>query len=170
MPRPTTKATLMDLGHENYQKMWALIDTFDENERIHGKVPFEDRDKNIRDILIHLHHWHLMMLDWYEVGMRGDKPDMPAKGYTWRTIADLNQTIWARYQETDYHEAKRLLDDSFAQVQAIIEQHDDESLFTKKRYPWTGSTSLGSYLVSATSSHYDWAIKKLKKYKKQITS
>ncbi|MGO3678157.1 MAG: ClbS/DfsB family four-helix bundle protein, partial [Microbacteriaceae bacterium] len=29
-------------------------------------------------------------------------------------------------------------------------------------FPWTGTTSLGSYCVSATSSHYDWAIKKIR--------
>ena len=39
----------------------------------------------------------------------------------------------------------------------------DEELFTKKKYHWTGSTSLGSYLVSATSSHYDWALKLIRK-------
>ncbi|HOP45228.1 MAG TPA: ClbS/DfsB family four-helix bundle protein, partial [Flavobacteriales bacterium] len=38
-----------------------------------------------------------------------------------------------------------------------------EELFEKKRYRWTGSTSLGAYLVSATSSHYDWALKLIQK-------
>ena len=45
----------------------------------------------------------------------------------------------------------------------------DDELFEKKRYKWTGSTSLGAYLVSATSSHYDWAFKLIKKcLKKQL--
>lgn len=35
-------------------------------------------------------------------------------------------------------------------------------LFTKRLYSWTGSTSLGAYLVSSTSSHYDWG-KKVKR-------
>ena len=30
-------------------------------------------------------------------------------------------------------------------------------------YHWTATTSLGSYLVSATSSHYDWALKLIRK-------
>ncbi|WP_334085189.1 ClbS/DfsB family four-helix bundle protein, partial [Helicobacter typhlonius] len=30
-------------------------------------------------------------------------------------------------------------------------------------YKWCGNTSLGSYCVSATSSHYDWASKCIKK-------
>jgi hypothetical protein len=32
---------------------------------------------------------------------------------------------------------------------------NDEQL-TKKKYAWTGTTSLGAYLISATSSHYEW--------------
>jgi hypothetical protein len=46
---------------------------------------------------------------------------------------------------------------SHAKVLAIVERHTNAELFTKKRYAWTGSTSLGAYLVSATCSHYEWA-------------
>ena len=35
-----------------------------------------------------------------------------------------------------------------------------EELFSKKVYKWVGGSTLGSYFVSSTSSHYDWAIKK----------
>ena len=31
---------------------------------------------------------------------------------------------------------------------------------------WVGGSTLGSYFVSTTSSHYDWAMKKLKAHKK----
>ena len=57
---------------------------------------------------------------------------------------------------------------SFLDVQELIHQHSYDELFEKKKYKWTGTTSLASYLISATSSHYDWAIKKLKKYKKAL--
>ena len=49
----------------------------------------------------------------------------------------------------------------------LIKRHNDEELFVKKRYAWTGTTTLGSYFISATSSHYDWALKLITKaYKK----
>jgi hypothetical protein len=50
----------------------------------------------------------------------------------------------------------------------IIEKHTDEELFTKKKYAWTGTTSLGSYLISATSSHYDWGLKTIKLLRKLV--
>ena len=74
------------------------------------------------------------------------------------------------YQTTTYDEASKMIKKSFLEVQEVINKYNDDELFEKKRYKWTGTTSLGSYLVSATSSHYDWAIKKLKKYKKALNT
>lgn len=88
---------------------------------------------------------------------------MPAKGYTWKTLPDLNREIWKKYQDLNLQKAKEMLETSFNSVQKIIQKHSHEDLFTKKQYPWTGSTSLGAYLISATSSHYDWAYKLIKK-------
>jgi hypothetical protein len=55
---------------------------------------------------------------------------------------------------------------SHKDVMALIEKHNDDELFTKKKYQWTGTTSLGSYFISSTSSHYDWGLKTIKPLKK----
>jgi hypothetical protein len=62
------------------------------------------------------------------------------------------------------------LKDSHQKMMAIISGHSDEELFTKKRYKWTGSTSLGSYAVSASSSHYQWAIDLIRKWVKYLSA
>jgi hypothetical protein len=41
-------------------------------------------------------------------------------------------------------------------------------LFSKGIFPWVGGSTLGSYFVSATSSHYNWAMKKIRKFKKSL--
>jgi hypothetical protein len=165
MPRPKSKEELLNLSQENYNKLLTFIEQMDEEEQ-HKVFPKGTMNRNIRDVLMHLHHWHLMMMDWYKVGMAGNQPDMPAIGYTWKTTPALNRWIWEHYQNTSLEEAKKNLKDSFQQIRKIIQNHSNEELFEKKRYKWTGSTSLGSYLVSATSSHYDWAYKLIKKAKK----
>jgi hypothetical protein len=38
-----------------------------------------------------------------------------------------------------------------------VSAYSEEDLFSKRRFAWTASTSVGSYAVSATTSHYDWA-------------
>lgn len=45
-----------------------------------------------------------------------------------------------------------------------------KKLIGKEIYKWVGGSVLGSYFVSATSSHYDWAMKKLKTHKKNCKS
>ena len=165
MARPKSKIDLLQQSQENFKKLISFIEQMSLAEQ-EKEFPKGSMNRNIRDVLMHLHHWHLMMLNWYEVGMTGEKPDMPAKGYSWKTTTALNQWIWEHYQNTSLEEAKVTLKDSYQQIQQIIERHSDEELFEKKRYKWTGTTSLGSYLVSATSSHYDWAFKLIKKSKK----
>ena len=50
----------------------------------HQEFPEGTMNRNIRDVLAHLHHWHLLMLEWYRLGMTGEKPAMPATGYSWK--------------------------------------------------------------------------------------
>ena len=165
MPRPKSKDELLELSQSNFKKLNDYVDNFSKDEQ-QTEFPPGTMNRNIRDVLAHLHHWHLMMLDWYKVGMKGEKPDMPAKGYTWKTTPALNRWIWEKYSDTNLKDTRKMLNDSYEQLQAVIQAHNNDELFEKKRYKWTGTTSLGSYLVSATSSHYDWAYKLIKKAKK----
>lgn len=49
-----------------------------------------------------------------------------------------------------------------------LDDFSNEALFSKGFYSWTGTTTLGAYFISNTSSHYDWAIKKLKAHRRLI--
>ena len=166
MSRPKNKTELLTLSKLNFQKLTDLIDSFSEEEK-REYFPPGTLNRNIRDVLGHLHHWHLMFLKWYDVGMKGQKPEMPAKGYGWKDTPKLNALIQQKYREKSLTEVQVLIGQSFEKVFLIIERHSNEELCTKKRYKWPGSTSLGAYLVSATSSHYDWARKLINKCKKK---
>jgi len=165
MARPKSKSELLELSASNFEKLNNYIDTFSREEQTKD-FPEGTMNRNIRDVLAHLHHWHLLVQEWYKVGMTGEKPEMPAKGYTWKTTSDLNHKIWRKYNNEGLDEVRTDLDKSYAQLQKLIKKHNNNELFEKKRYKWTGSTSLGAYLISATSSHYDWAHKLIKKGKK----
>lgn len=49
---------------------------------------------------------------------------------------------------------------------SLAEEFDNAELFENKKFDWTGNTTLGSYFISSTASHYDWAIKKIKQSQK----
>ena len=81
----------------------------------------------------------------------------------------MNFEFWNKHQATPYQEAITFLQTSHAEVMQLIGTFTNEQLFTNKYFSWMGTTSLGNYCVSATSSHYDWIIKKIKKHKKELT-
>ncbi|HEX5334765.1 MAG TPA: ClbS/DfsB family four-helix bundle protein [Propionicimonas sp.] len=167
MPRPTTRIDLLDASAAGYAMLIGLAESLTP-EQAEAEFPFEDRDRNVRDVLAHLHEWHVMLLGWYRAGMDGEKPAIPAEGYTWQTLPALNRTIQQKYRDVPLGEVRRLLDASHAEVQELIANQTDPELFEKRRYGWTGTTSLGAYLVSSTSSHYDWALKKLRRYARTL--
>ena len=99
MPRPKTKSDLIDLSNANFAR---LMDYYkDPSDHIHSKsFPKEYLNRNTRDILGHLYEWHLLFFNWYQIGMAGDKPEMPAKGYTWKTTSELNRSILDKHKST----------------------------------------------------------------------
>jgi hypothetical protein len=167
MARPTTKAQLIEAGNENFNKLFALINSMTKAEQ-EQTFAFEDRDRNVRDVLVHLYEWHQLLLDWIRSNQAGNKSNFLPEPYNWKTYPQMNVKFWEKHQKTPFDKSVELLQESHSEVIKLIETFSNEELFTNKYFPWTGSTSLGSYCVSATSSHYDWAIKKIKKHKSDL--
>ncbi|MFA6875135.1 MAG: ClbS/DfsB family four-helix bundle protein [Parabacteroides sp.] len=161
MARPTTKQELIIAANSQFEKLWKLIDSLPEEKRI-GSFSFEDRDKNLRDVLVHLYEWHQLLLNWIRSNRAGHAANFLPEPYNWKTYPEMNVQFWQKHQTTSLEEAIALLKDTHSQVMTLIEPFTEEELFTKKYFPWTGTTNLGSYCISATSSHYDWAMKKIK--------
>ena len=168
MPRPTNKNMLIVAANEQFAKLFAHIDKMSVNEQ-NAAFNFEDRDKNLRDVLVHLYEWHKMVERWHKIGtLEGGMPQVPGEGYTWKTLPDLNMEIWKKYQNASLPEAKDMLQKSHKMIMKLIEPHTNEELFDKGVYKWTKSSTLGAYFVSCTASHYEWAIKKIKKQLKTL--
>lgn len=78
----------------------------------------------------------------------------------------MNIEFWKKHQTTSLTDVKTALKESHSDTMKLIESFSDDELFIKKHFSWTGTTSLGSYCISSTSSHYDWGIKKIKRHLK----
>ncbi|MDO5045739.1 ClbS/DfsB family four-helix bundle protein, partial [Campylobacter sp.] len=163
MPRPITKSDLISAAIKNYAKLELSISNltdqelntaFDFSKDEKKKEAHWRRDKNLRDVLIHLYEWHKLVLNWVDSNQNGvEKPFLPAP-YNWKTYGDMNMELWKKHQNTSLKEAKELLRKSHAEVLKLAESFTGEELFFKGVFKWTGGTTLGSYFVSATSSHY----------------
>ena len=162
MARPTTKEQLLKASEDNFKKLFVLIESIPKEER-EKLFSFDDRDKNIRDVLVHLYEWHKLLLNWIKSNQEGKTVNFLPEPYNWKTYPQMNVELWKKHQNTLFEKSILLLKESHSDAMKLLETFSDEELFTKKYFSWTGTTNLGSYGVSATSSHYDWAIKKIKK-------
>lgn len=170
MSRAMTKSDLLKDAVVQFEKLWKLIDSMSENEQVSTfnfgdnfsqKEAHWERDKNLRDVLVHLYEWHQLLLHWVESNQRGEaKPFLP-EPYNWKTYGKMNVEFWRKHQSVSYEESKKMLFSSHKHVIDMIEKFTNEALFDKQHFKWTGTSTLGAYCVSATSSHYDWAMKKI---------
>lgn len=177
MGRPTTKTELLTAAATNYEKLNALISTLTEQEL---STPFDfssdekkkeahwKRDKNLRDILIHLYEWHQLLLNFVQSNQNGDSQSFLPEPYNWKTYAGLNMEFWKKHQSTSLEDAKVMVQQSHDEILKLADTFSNEELFTKGVYKWVGGSTLGSYFTSVTASHYDWAMKKLKAHKKIV--
>lgn len=162
MPRPKNKPDLIAQGEQNYTKLDQYLASLPE-ESLKKAFPEGYLNRNVRDVIAHLHHWHLLFMGWYSAGLQGEKPAIPAEGYTWKTLPEFNRMIRDKYADMELSTARKKLSETHRKMINLAESHSEEELFEKKRYAWTGTTSLAAYMISATSSHYDWATKLIKK-------
>ena len=117
MPRPKTKEDLLLAAKENFEKLQTLISKlsdeelntpFDFSQDAKKKEAHWRRDKNVRDVLIHLYEWHQLLLNWVYSNQEGqEQPFLPAP-YNWRTYGELNLEFWKKHQKTSLKEATEL--------------------------------------------------------------
>ncbi|KGG54977.1 ClbS/DfsB family four-helix bundle protein [Lactobacillus sp. wkB10] len=176
MPRPKTKQELVDASNSSYQKIVDLIAKLPEDART-GSFNFDTsklkeahwkRDNNVRDVLIHLYEWQKLLLEWVKSNQSGEDKEFLPEGYNWRNYGELNQEFWQKHQSTPLAEAEKMLATSHKQTMALLDTYTEEQLFQKNVFPWTGNNALGTYFIANTCSHYEWALKKLRKYQRSL--
>ena len=160
MPRPNNKQQLLEQIDTNWNKLQAQIAILSDEEFVEPNTVGE---WSVKDVLAHLMEWQRMVMHWYQEGKKGIMPVTTSEEYTWREIPALNQAIYETYRDEELSTIKDGLTQSHQQILAMIEGMSNAEMFTPKIYKWTKSTTLGSYLTSATSSHYDWARKEIRK-------
>lgn len=188
MPRPQNKTDLLALAEKNYDELVKFIASMSEDEKntpfdfssLNKKEAHWSRDKNARDVICHLVEWHKLLLKFVAENVKSGNYGNPEnrKGiimyhflpepYNWKNYGDMNRAIWQNCQNVTLEKALADFAKSHKKVLELAKSFFDEELFAKKHFAWTGTTNLGAYFISTTSSHYDWALKKLKAHRKIV--
>ena len=120
---------------------------------------------SVKDILAHLVEWQQMNLDWYAAGLRGEKPAMPAPGFTLRELPRLNEMIYHKHHRRSLQAVMRDYRSYHERVVGLIEALSDADLVTLRRFSWTGASwTLSDYLRASTAAHYLWARTRIRRW------
>jgi hypothetical protein len=112
---------------------------------------------SVKDLLAHLTAWEQLFLSWYRAGMRGESPEKPAPGYSWRAIDELNRQIFEQNRDRLLEDVVVDFERSYGEVLETIGAIPEEDIYPVGRYPWTGKINLAEYIRANTANHYRWA-------------
>jgi hypothetical protein len=121
-------------------------------------------DWNVRDLVAHLFEWHQLFLGWFEAGNRGLVPAIPAQGFRYREMPQLNRAIQLRYAATEAREMRQKLELSHREVLSLASRLTEKELLKPGSFAWTKKNGLVTYLGANTSSHYRFARKVLQRW------
>jgi len=160
MPRPASKQDLLDLMESEHQKLDALVQSLPPTQR--GKVS-RQTGWSILDVLAHLSEWEQLCVGWYKTGLTGKQQQLPAKGYNWAQIPALNQKFLEENRTRTPAAILKRYAASYRNIRKTLEGIREKDLFERGKFSWTNRNNMATYFISATSSHYVWAIKEVKK-------
>jgi hypothetical protein len=160
MPRPTSKADLLAAIDKERNALKTQLESLTPDQMV---TPGIVGEWSVKDVLAHLIEWEQMVLGWHAAGLRGETPELPAPGYKWNQTPALNQMIFEKHRERTLEDILDQFQSSHKEIMEVILGLSNEELFTAGQFAWTKKNTLGTYFVSATSSHYLWARKEIRK-------
>ena len=174
MANPSTKQELLASIADGYAKLCdqiaklsdeeaaALFDFASDPKKCGVRWQY---DRCLRDLLIHLHEWQVLMRDFVQNIREGHPRDYLPDEYR-RNYHEMDKMLVEKHQDTALEESKRLLQLTHDEMLRLADSFTEEELFTKGYYKNTYTTSMAAYFLSVTTSPYGQAVKLLKTHQK----
>jgi len=174
MANPKNKEELMASVIDGYAKLCDQIAKMSDEEKL---APFDfaadpkkcgvrwQYDRCLRDLLIHLHEWQVLMREFVNNIREGHPRDYLPDEYR-RNYHEMDKMLVEKHQGTPLEDADRLLHETQEEMLSLADSFTEEELFTKGFYKNTYTTTMAAYFVSVTTSPYGQAVKLLKAHQK----
>ena len=174
MPQPTNKMELIASMQEGYAKLNEQISKMNEVETAATFTTDPKKcgvrwqnDRCLRDLLIHIHEWQVMMRVFVQNIREGHPKDYLPDEYR-KNYHEMDKMLVEKHQSTSLEEAKSLLLQTHEEMLSLAETFSEEELFTKGFFKNTYTTSMAAYFVSVTTSPYGQAVKMLKAHQRSL--
>lgn len=160
MVRATTKAQLLDEMTRERRKLDDLLASIPADRKLEEVAD----GLSVKDVLAHRTEWGRMLLGWYDEARAGGTPAVPSAEFTWRQLPELNAQIQRRFADVPLEQVESDFADVHDHLYSVVAAMDDDELFSARRYPFTGSTTLAAYVTSASAAHYRSAYKLIRRW------
>ncbi|KDP88331.1 hypothetical protein CF70_031045 [Cupriavidus sp. SK-3] len=117
---------------------------------------------SVCDLVSYLIGWNTLVLRWTSRRAQGLEVDFPETGFKWNELGKLAQKFYADYAGHSYPALLHMLADANAGIVALVTALDDASLYGE---PWYGKYTLGRMIQLNTSSPYENARGRLRKWR-----
>ncbi|WP_353299404.1 ClbS/DfsB family four-helix bundle protein [Sulfitobacter pacificus] len=168
MPIPTSKSELLG----------AITDRFAKLDRALDAVPAELADEKTMEghakgtfmspnnLVSYLIGWNVLVLKWLEHDRNGETVIFPEVGYKWNQLGELAQKFYRDYSEHSFDENRDQLARVKDRLIAEISERTDDELYGS---PWHGKWTKGRMIQFNSSSPYENARGRIRKWLKQKT-
>ena len=174
MPSPKTKQELMASITDGFAKLNEQISKMNEAETAAAFISDPKKcgvrwqyDRCLRDLLIHIHEWQVLMRVFVQNIREGHPKDYLPDEYR-KNYHEMDKMLVEKHQSTTLEEAKNLLQQTHEEMLRLAETFSEEELFTKGFFKNTYTTSMAAYFVSVTTSPYGQAVKMLKAHQRSL--
>lgn len=151
--RFSSKSQFVSETEKQWQLLWELAESCNASR---------NSQRQLKQILAHLHAWHRLLLTWYSSGHDGD-PDLPAPGFNWQQTRELNRQLDDEFAPVEMASVRRRLKLSHGRVMKMVGELSENQFQNPGHFRWTKKNAIASYIVPNTVSHYRWATRKIKK-------
>jgi hypothetical protein len=143
-----TKPELLDAIQTGRLEFDNLLNTIPEDKM---EDPLLDNGWSVKDTIMHIVAWEQRLIGWLNAVAQGDQPALPAPGYIWDQMDDLNQQTYLQQRHRNLQDILASYRGSLNLIFLALDRFDDETLNSQ----YLGEESaLWRYFAENTYEHY----------------
>ena len=118
---------------------------------------------SVADLVAYLVGWNELVLKWLDRDAAGEPIDFPEAGYKWNELGRLAQKFYRDCEGVPFAQLVERLETAKDRIVALIEARSNDELYGR---PWYEKWTMGRMIQFNTSSPYDNARGRLRRWKK----
>jgi hypothetical protein len=166
MAIPSSKKELQDAISVHFSKLYQELISIPEEQAYQKELEghAQNTTMSVHNQVAYLIGWGQLVLKWNRLYDKGQEVDFPETGYKWNNLGLLAQKFYEDYATESYPALLSKLDKTVNELLQLIDHKTNAQLYETG---WYNQWTLGRMIQFNTSSPYQNALKRIRKWKKQ---